>query len=431
MPIYVARNFSLIANRSASSLTMRILWLSHLVPYPPKGGVLQRSYYLLRELARTNDVHLVAFVQPDVLRPVFRDAEEGLREARQHLSEFCGSIAFVPLPGAHRAWRAQLLALRSLFWGSYTMNWLWSKEYRSVLRTFRRRQRADLVHVDTISLAPYVNEFPGTPKVLDHHNIESHMMLRRASMEPNPLKKFYFWQEGLKIRRYERETCPRFELNITCSDVDARRLAEVVKTRQTIVIPNGVDIDYFLAPNETAYEPHSMVFVGGLNWYPNRKAMSYFATEVWPLLKRVIPDVTMNVIGRDPPRSLLHLSERDPAFRLHGYVDDIRPYVHRAHAYVCPILEGGGTKLKVLDALAMGAALVASPEACEGLDVEHGRDVLIAHGPAEYVEHLKALFADDALRTRLSAQARVRAVEQYSFATIGHLLATAYQNLSV
>ena len=407
---------------------MNILWLSHLVPYPPKSGVLQRSYHLLKALAQRHDVHLVAFIQQEPLRSMFRDEQDGLRQARGHLGKFCRSLAFVRIPATQGRYGMERLALRSLFRGPYTINWLESRDYRSILTDLQQRHSFDIVHVDTISLAPYAGLFPTARTALDHHNVESHMMSRRALMERNPLKRLYYWQEGVKLRRYEQRVCPNFHLNVTCSTLDAQRLATIVRTQRTIVVPNGVDTEYFV-PVDTPCERHSLIFAGGLNWYPNRNAMSFFADRVWPRLKAAVPDVTMNLIGKNPPRRFTDLARADPAFRVHGFVDDVRPYIGRAHAYICPILEGGGTKLKVLDALAMGAALVASPEACEGLDVEHEKNVLIANSPQEYVQHLTKIFADDTLRARLGIEARNLAVERYSFAEIGREFASAYEGL--
>ena len=210
------------------------------------------------------------------------------------------------------------------------------------------------------------------------------MMLRRARIEEHPLKRLYFWQEGLRLRRYERRVCPHFDLNITCSSLDTQRLERVAPGVAVAEVPNGVDTEYF-RPNADLEHSRSLVFAGNMSWYPNAAAMLFFADRVWPALKAKLPGVTMDVIGGSPPPRLSALAARDEDFRVHGFVSDVRPYIGRAAAYVCPIMDGGGTKLKILDALAMGKAIVAHPIACEGIEVQDGRDVIFAREPDEFV----------------------------------------------
>ncbi len=401
---------------------MKILWLSHLVPYPPKGGVLQRSYHLLRETARNHDVTLFAFVQTDLMARRFPTVSTGLKEAMHALSDFCQAVEFFPIPSEQYRHGKHLLALGSLLTSApYSVNWLHSTRFRSRLRNILQSERFDVVHFDTISLAPYIRLVKNTPTVLDHHNIESHMMLRRSEIEPSLLMKAYFFLEGHKLARYEQQICPRFDLHITCSEIDSARLRAMSPDSWVEEVPNGVDIGYF-SPTGTDPLPNRLVFAGGLNWYPNQHAMQFFAKEVWPRLKQRIPDVTMDVIGEAPPESLTRLAAQDPHFFVHGFVDDVRPYLNRAAVYVCPISDGGGTKLKVLDAFAMGKATVAHPIACEGIAVIPGHHVLLAITPDEYVDEITRLLQNPAQRRDLGNSARQLILNHYSYQGIGDKL---------
>ena len=402
---------------------MKVLWLSHLVPYPPKGGVLQRSYNLVRELARHHEVSLLAFVQGEPLRASFGNLEDGLAAAKSALSEFCPHVTFVPIPCEQRVWGRHRLALRSLVSADpYTINWLKSEPYRQELARLLQDLQPDLVHFDTISLAPYRRQVASLPTILDHHNIESHMMLRRAEMETNPLAAAYFRQEGGRLARYEQAECPQFSLNITCSSLDSARLLELVPAAPVDDVPNGVDVGYFRAAG-SAELADSIIFAGTLSWYPNRQAVDFIAREIWPRLKAAAPGSSVDIVGASPPAELLELSRRDPDFRVHGFVDDVRTYLDRAPVYVCPITDGGGTKLKILDALAMGKAIVADPIACEGIDVTDGVDVVFASQPEEYVSAIRRLFTDRDERARLGANARRLAEEKYAYSMIGDKLA--------
>lgn len=410
---------------------LKVLWLSHLIPYPPRGfGVLQRAHHLVREVARYHDLHLVAFVQSRLLAKTFPTVEQGLIESRQVLSEFCRSLEFVPIPcEQHRLGVAWLAASSLLRPDPSTINWLKSDTMTAVLRRLTAKEHFDLVHFDTISLAPYQPLVRHSATVLDHHSIESHMLLRRAEKEQTLLKRLYYRQEGLRLARYEKRVCATMDANITCSELDSDRLRELIGTASRVTeISNGVDIDYF-RPSDHPVRPQSMVFVGSLNWYPNRDAMLYFAEMLWPSIRQRFPAATMNVVGADPPSALWALAERDPQFRVHGFVDDVRPYINSAAVYICPIRDGGGTRLKILDAMAMGKAVLAHPIAYEGLRVTDNRDILTATNPDEYVAVLARLFEDADLRKSIGAAGRELIVREYSYTSIGRNLATLYENV--
>jgi len=408
---------------------VKILWLSHIVPYPPKGGVLQRSHHLLRELAGRAEVHLASYVQEAPLRRIYGDVQAGLDEARKELSKICPLVRFFPIPCERLRWGKELLLLWSLFTvHPYTMNWLKSRKTRSELDALIRGGGYDAVHFDSIPLGIFHDLHPNVKRTMNHHNIESHMMLRRASMEGNWLKKAYLWYEGWRLQRYERGVCGRFDMNLTCSSLDSKRLNEIIPGLPTAVIPNGVDVDYF-RPSGASRHPNRLVFAGRLSAYTNRRAVLFLARELWPVLKSALPEMEMDIIGSDPPAEIVELSRRDPAFRVHGFVDDVRPYLSSAAIYVCPIDDGGGTKLKVLDALAMELPLVAHPIACEGIAVAAEQTVLYATTPADYVAQIRRLLEQPDLRRRMSDAGRRLVVERYSFAGIGRELHAVYKNM--
>ena len=408
---------------------MNILWLSHLVPYPPKGGVLQRSYNLIKEVSKYHDVVLIAFVQTDLIKAMFSTVEYGLKEASSHLQMICSEVKFVQIPCERTHYGKQVLALKSLFSRRpYTINWLESREMHALLDEECVKRKFDVIHFDTISLSPYIREFTDYPKVLDHHNIESHMMARRSRQEKNSLKKIYFGMEAKKLLGYEKHICGEFDQHITCSSLDSSRLAEIDSSLSMVEIPNGVDVDYF-NPQHDNERAGQLVFAGGLSWYPNRDAMLYFAHEIWPLLRDQIPGAVMNVVGKSPPKELLKIAQVDANFRVHGFVDDVRDYLSRATIYVCPIRDGGGTKLKLLDAFAMGKATVAHPVSCEGLDVVDNVNVMLADTPVEFANKIKILHENDELRRTIGNNARELVEDRYAFAGIGKKLSDLYLDL--
>lgn len=407
---------------------MRILWLSHLVPYPPKGGVLQRSYHLLNQTSKYFDVDLIAFNQPNLMAPMFESQEKGLNISKAKLGEFCKSIDIFNIPSGSSGLNKLALAFKSLLSKDpYNINWLKSNEYAEKIKLALVEKDYDLVHFDTICLYPFLPLIPKNISIsLDHHNIESEMLHRRCANESNPLKKLYFWQEAKRLESYERTFCKVAGVNITCSELDSERLLKLVPEARTEDIPNGVDIDYFtpIQPEKTSEK--KIIFIGRLNWYPNTKAVLYLANQIWPLLKATIPDITCDIIGANPPSQVLELSKQDPSFKVHGFVDDIIPYMKPNTVYVCPLTDGGGTKLKILDALAMGMPIVADPIACEGINVTNQMNVLFSNTPEQYIENIKRILSDDDLSKQLSLNARELAENEYSYNSIGQKLSKTF-----
>jgi sugar transferase (PEP-CTERM/EpsH1 system associated) len=396
---------------------MKLLWLSHLLPFPPKGGVVQRSYNLIRETSREHDVLLCAFNQKAWLAD-----EAALEAARREFSRFCSYVQVFELPSEKSRWTWYRLLARS-FLGpeSYTVNWTKSPQMQEEVYRLIRGTPIDLVHCDTLGLAEYVKDLGHMPKVLNHHNIESHMMLRRATNEANVLKKLYFSLEAVKLRRYERKKCRLFDLNLTVSQLDRERLIARDRTLNVAVIPNGVDTNYFL-PHTNKVIRHNLVFAARMNAYTNEDAVLWFLSDIWPTIKKAVPDVSLTLAGRNPTLKMRRLAANDPGVLLTGYVDDIRPLVGQAEIYVCPMRDGGGTKLKMLDAMAMGKPIVCTSLAAEGLDIVSGEHVLVADSPRAFADGVLNLFRDEALKSKLACRGREVVERLYAWPSIGRTL---------
>lgn len=401
----------------------KVLWLSHVVPFPPRGGLLQRSFNLVAELAKQHDVFVVAFNQEDVLEGALPEQDDPLGYAVNELSKFLNGIRVIRIPFASCPARKLAVAVNAVFSPrGYSVDWLRSREFGQTIIDVKEEFSPDVVIFDTISLSLYQPLLDGVPSILDHHNIESSMMMERVKRERNFIKKIYFWQESIKLKRFESVNCKKHSTNITCSDVEKEKLIRLYGIDQADVtsIPNGVDVDFF-QPLGCKKIAKSLVFAGGLSWYPNLDAMRFFKNEIWPKLTIREPDVVMTLVGRNPPAEFYSL--KDKRFKVTGFVDDVRPYLSSALCYICPIRDGGGTKLKILDALAMGSVIVAHPFACSGIDVIPEEHVLFAESADEFVEQILRVFGDKNLRIRLSTNARKLAVEKYSFEKIGAQLA--------
>jgi glycosyltransferase involved in cell wall biosynthesis len=401
---------------------MRVLWLSHLLPYPAKGGVQQRSFNLLRQVSNRHEVLFTGLYQA-----AHQAAAQDLEEGRNALAQFCSVGELLPLPvDARRHGKARQAVSSLLTGGTYNVDWLRSAPAAAALERAVARFQPDVMHFDTVGLAQYrrLPRVADVPAALNHHNVESHMLLRRAQNAANPALGAYFRVEGRRLERYERRVGADFHMHFACSSNDRDRLGELLPGVRIEVVPNGVDLDYFVPAANPSRIARRLVFAGRLSWYPNDSAMRMFLKDVWPLLIARMPDVSITIIGKGASAPLAAAAAGDTRIALPGFVPDVRPYIDEAQIYVCPIFDGGGTKLKILDALAMGAAIIAHPIACEGIDVTAGENVLFASTPQEFRDSIVRLLEDPQLAARLRRNARKLAEERYSFVHIGANLAS-------
>lgn len=406
---------------------MKILWVSHLIPYPPKAGVLLRSHHLLKELSRHHQVDVIAFNQRGLIEPYFDSFENGINEARSFLLDICNRVEIFDCPTDSTRYQKLICAVRSLVSRyPYTVNWLSSKSFGQKLIDMHRTEKYDFIHFDTIGLMPYLTEELLSAAIgLDHHNVESHMLIRRSALEKNWLKKIYYYQEGVRVKNLEKKYCAIVDINITCSELDSRRFMDFIPSDNFVSIPNGVDVNFF-RPSCIDPDKNKLVFIGTLDWYPNMRAIRFLSFQLWERLKKAMPDITIDIIGSRPPADVVSFSKEHKDFVVHGFVNDLFPYLDSAAIYVCPINDGGGTKLKLLDAFASGKAVIADPIACEGLNVTDGVNVVYASTPDEYINKIKLLLSNAELRRCIEKNAREHVVQHFSFESIGRLLAHHY-----
>jgi polysaccharide biosynthesis protein PslH len=407
---------------------MNVLWLTHAIPYPPKAGFLSRTYNLLREVGRRHEVDLISFVQEPWLRTHFATLEEGIEESRRVLGNSCRRVTFLPIDSMRPRWGKHMTALGALLTGrTYTTSWLASRSAARVIAEEMRGNRYDLVHFDTIGLASY-RDLSRVPAILTHHNIESHMMMRRADNARRAVARAYYRLEARRLEAFERRVAPAYAAHITCSELDTERLRSIVTDATVVTIPNGVDCDFFSAAHVST-RPNSAVFVGTMNWYLNVDAMQFFLREIWPQLRARVPDATMDIVGSNPPADLTRLARSLPGVTIHGYLPDVRPLIDSAALFVCPIRDGGGTKLKILDAFAMQKCVVAHSIACEGIDVTAGQDVVLANTPEEFVSEISRLFQNERERVDIGAAARRLVERNYSFRQFGDQLSATIEDI--
>lgn len=394
----------------------RLLFVAQVLPFPPDGGVAIRTFNVLRLLAARYEITALAFYRRAVVRDVSASVEA--------LREFAVTEAF---PIEEEFSRARLLwnHLRSLITRRvYTTFSYESGSFRTALRYEVSKGCYDIVHFDSMDLSAYLSETGSVPTVCVHHNVESVLLKRRAAVDTSAWRRWYLRLQSTFMEREERRWCPRVSLNVAVSEEDAASLRRIAPDARVTVVPNGVDTQTF---QPAAEEGSGIVFVGGMTWFPNKDALEYFATEILPLLKPSNPDLSVTWVGR------AHAGEVDRyralGITLTGYVDDIRPFVHAAGCYVVPLRIGGGTRLKILDAWAMGKAVVSTSIGCEGLGARDGWNILVRDDPVSFTAAVREVLADAALRQRIGVNARAVVEARFSWLGIGVAMLEAYEGV--
>ncbi len=368
-------------------------------------------------MSKKHEIYLLTFLQtPEEVSGI------------EHMRTICAHVEAEALYLGAGKWRMALDVVRELV----SVSPLLAVKYRS--RTMRRKIQTllsshdiQLVHLDMLHLGEYINVCHEKPVVLVEHNVESVLLRRRMENESNPLRRAYLYYQYRKLRRYEARICGRADHVVAVSDIDAGLLRDLSGAPNITAIPNGVDTTYF-QNNGQPSRNHDLVFVGGLTWSPNCDAIRYFCAEILPRVAAELPDVMLTVVGKSPPNRRIRDIAGNPRVRLTGLIDDVRPLISEAGAYVVPLRVGGGTRLKILDALSMGKAIVTTSVGCEGLDVEHGRHLLIADEPEGFARAVVQVMRDPGLARSLGAAGRQLVQQKYEWAIIARELDSVYES---
>jgi len=417
---------------------MRILFLTPQLPYPPHQGTTIRNYNLIANLAPRHEIHLLSFVSS-------QDEIDAATPLHQH----CHSIEGIPTPR-----RSPLKRFLSLFLSPLPDMALRlpSAEFQARLAATLRRVPFDVVQIEGIEMARlWMLEIRNwklkleTPtsnlqlpiSIFDDHNAEYVLQQRAFETDVRQprhcVAALYSLIQWKKLHRYETMICQSADRVVAVSEADKAALQRLMPGLEVTVVPNGVDVEYYTSADirPSPLPPRSLVFTGKMDFRPNVDAVLWFCQEVLPLVRREMPDVRFYVVGQNPHRRVLRLAD-DPAVTVTGYVDDVRPYIAGACVYVAPLRIGGGTRLKVLEAMAMGKPIVSTSLGCEGFEgLAPSRELSLADTPEEFAQQVIELLDDASRRERLGRAARRFVEERYDWRLIIPKLEQAYEKLDV
>jgi glycosyltransferase involved in cell wall biosynthesis len=291
------------------------------------------------------------------------------------------------------------------------------------------RHQPDIVefhHLNTAIYRPFVGE---CHSILREHNIEYKVWERFGEVAEPVWERAYLRWSAPRVRRYEARAARNFDRCVVVTPCDAEYLRLAAPRARIEVIPSGVDTEYFHPAPEIDEEPFSITITGSFEWKPKRQSLFVLLTDAFPRIKAKVEEAKLYVVGKGIPEAFQRVAERTPGVTLIGAVPDVRPYIWRSSLVINYLESGGGIALKVLEAMAMRKAVLANALGCEGLQVTHGRDIFIAHGPAAFADAAVQLLKDQSLRRNLSEGAYATALKLYSWHAIADQFLCCYEKV--
>jgi len=408
---------------SVTSGRKRILFLTPQPPFPPQQGTAIRNYNLIRQVARRHDVRLLTF-----------GSSEGRSSDLGPLQGLCSEIRTFPPPS--RSWPQRVWSLLTSTKPDLHHR-MRSEAFRVAVEETWQANRPEVVQIEGLEMAQYgmgLREWTRgqAPLVIfDAHNAEYVLQQRIFETDVRRPRRFlgalYSLVQWRRLRSYEARACRAADQIVACSRADAEALRALVPGLETVVVPNGVDTDAY-RPGVVAPAPLgdcALVFCGKMDFRPNVDAVLWFVNGVWPTVRAACPSAGFFIVGKDPHPRLAHVADV-PGVTLTGFVEDVRPYTAAASVVVVPLLTGGGTRLKVLEAMALGKAVVSTTLGCEGIHAEPGAEVLLADGPDPFAQAVVELLQDRERSQRLGTAARAFVEANFDWSMVAKPLYQAY-----
>jgi glycosyltransferase involved in cell wall biosynthesis len=371
---------------------MRILWVNSDFLHPTTRGGQIRTLETLKRLRPRHEIHYAALYRPSAPGGLERNVEYCTKAypiAHQvppdFTPRFCRQICeshFSKLPVAVLRYRSDAL--------------------RRQVDQLTQREKFDAIVCDFLFSAANIPD-PGA-SILFQHNVESIIWKRHAEHARTCLLKKYFRGQYKRMLRYEERVCQAVKRIVAVSEDDARNMQSLYGVRDVAEVPTGVDLDYF-APPGAAQPTTDLVFLGSMDWRPNIDGVRWFATEILPLIRRRLPECSLTITGRNPTAEILRLAEGDPRIRVTGTVPDVRPYLWESAVSIVPLRIGGGTRLKIYEAMAARIPVVSTTVGAEGLDVRHEENIALADSPEAFAERCLALLGCAEARRKQSQAA--------------------------
>lgn len=383
---------------------MNVLIIDEEIPWPLNTGKKIRTYNLVQRLQKE---HAITYL-------CYGDSESVLPD--------CPNVTLITLPSSVLEQKGVrfycALAFNLCSPKPYIVDRHYSHAMAEKAQSLIASSSFDLVHCEWTPYTENIRSLFGRlPAVLSAHNVEAQIWERYFLAETNLFKKGYIWLQWQKLLRYEATAAQQYTTVTTVSVPDREIFVMQYGCKNVAVVPNGVDEQYF-TPQQTQIQPGSMVFTGSMDWRPNQDGAKYCIEEIFPLIKQRIPTATFTVVGRKPPQWLISMAERVEGVTVTGTVDDVRPYIASSALYVVPLRVGGGSRLKILEAMGMSKTVLSTTVGAEGLDVVDGKQILLRDTPQDFADAACVVLNDPAGFFKLEKAGRALILESYTWDAI-------------
>ena len=392
---------------------MRILFVAPKIPWPATDGGRIAIYELVRHLTmRGHQAALLGY---------------GTQQSAEELRAHAGLI-WAKAITRDTATHPVAAALNIFSALPYTAAKYKSGEMSAAIHTALQEELFDLVQLENTHMGHYLRlvQKANKPSVLRLHNVESLLAARFARTVLPPLS-WYVALQARRMRRFESWACEQASLCLAITQEDAARVRRLAPEAQVAVSPAGVDLLRY-TPRAMSEEPRTVVFVGALDWPPNVDGIRWFRAKIWSRIVQAEPTVRWIIVGKTPPADILHWPEENRNIHVTGYVEDVRPYLHAASVVVVPLRSGGGMRLKILEAMAAGKAVVSTPMGAEGIPARNGKEIILAEANRSFGIEVVRLMREDAERKRIAKAARALA-ERFGWRQIAEELEAEYSAL--
>ena len=391
-----------------------ILFVSARLPYPMVEGHQIRTFGVLSQLAKKYEIHLISLLREGEIIPT-----------DNKLSKLCSSITGFPITFGFfqnlRALIQSILNSKPLMITRYI-----SSPLRKILTKEIAKIRPDIIHFDLLTLSGLIDVVPANvPIVLNEHNIESDLIKQRYISQAPGLMKLLLKRESKLLEKFEIDSCNKSSLVLACSDNDRDTILKYGKSN-VFTIPNGVDTTKLL-PGKQITNEH-FVFLGGMGWYPNKLGMEWFINEVFPLIYEQNSTIKIDIIGNPQPKLVIP-SIYKSNFNVLGFVDNFIPTVQKSRAMIVPLTVGSGTRLKVLEGMALGKCIISTTKGAEGIELIPRFNVVFADTPQSFADALLEFISNEKEAEQIGVRAREIAVSNYDWNVIGEKLIKLYSEL--
>jgi sugar transferase (PEP-CTERM/EpsH1 system associated) len=373
---------------------MRILWLKTELLHPVDKGGRIRTYNMLRELKQKHHITYCALHEASV-------TDEQIKQAY----EYCHHLELVNhklTPKYSKLFYLELVA-NSLSHLPYYIQKYDSKPMRDRVQSLIKNGSYDILICDFLQSSINVPSSADIRKILFQHNVESQIWERHFKVRKDVFGKAYFYLQWIKSRRYERIECKKYDKVIAVSSNDANILKRDYGVASVSYVPTGVDTGYFQRSTDYSSKEFDMIFMGSMDWLPNIDAVTFFISEILPQVRKAKPDAKFAIVGRNPPPAIIRLTQDDPNIVVTGRVADVRPYLEAASVFVVPLRIGGGTRLKIYEAMAMEMPVISTTVGAEGLPLRPDREIVIADDPALFAASTVKLLIDKELAGNIAS----------------------------